>query len=147
MSDEELVKRYDLQQPTHHMGSAEMVCDTYGDWVLYRDYKALADRNEVLEAERDEALNQLDSARHSVDVLEKRVEFVEGERRKTFQALLRVTKIHDEVEAKLAKAVNGFKDVIGMLDDPHGGEHVRDMRGATLIARKALSKLKGDTND
>ena len=50
-------------------------------------------------------------------------------------------------EAKLAKAVNGFKDVIGMLDDPHGGEHVRDMRGATLIARKALAKLKGDTND
>jgi hypothetical protein len=50
----------------------------------------------------------------------------------------------DLVEAKLAKAVNGFKDVIGMLDDPHGGEHVRDMRGATLIARKALAELIGE---
>ena len=47
-------------------------------------------------------------------------------------------------EAKLAKAASGLKDVIGMLDDPHGGEHVRDMRGATLIARKALAALKGE---
>lgn len=34
-----------------------------------------------------------------------------------------------------------LKDVIGMLDDPHGAEHVRDMRGAVVIARAAL---KGD---
>ena len=33
-----------------------------------------ADRIEALVKERDEATNQLDSARHSVDVLEKRVE-------------------------------------------------------------------------
>jgi hypothetical protein len=44
---DDLVKRYDLQQPTHHMGSAELVCDTYGDWVLYRDYKALLDLSSV----------------------------------------------------------------------------------------------------
>jgi hypothetical protein len=67
--------------------------------------EAAASRIEALTAERDEALNQRDSARHSVGVLEKRVAFVEEERRKTFQALLKVTKIHDEVEAKLAKAV------------------------------------------
>jgi len=46
MSDD-LVKRYDLQQPTHHMGSAKLVYDTYGDWVLYRDYKALLDLSSV----------------------------------------------------------------------------------------------------
>ena len=34
-----------------------------------------------------------------------------------------------------------LRDVIGMLDDPHGGEHVRDMRGATIIAQKALNAL------
>ena len=34
---------------------------------------ARLDRIEELEAERDEALNQLDSARHSIGVLEKRV--------------------------------------------------------------------------
>jgi hypothetical protein len=30
-------------------------------------------------------------------------------------------------------------DVIGHLDDPHGGEHVRDMRGAQVIARAGLT--------
>ena len=60
------VKRYDLQQPTHHMGSAEMVCDTYGDWVLYRDYKARADRIEELEAERDEARRMFVHLKHKI---------------------------------------------------------------------------------
>jgi uncharacterized protein (DUF3084 family) len=68
---------------------------------------------EALTKERDEALNQWDSARHSVDVLEKRVAFVEEERRKTFQALLKVTKIHDDVETKLAKAVEALREVAG----------------------------------
>ena len=36
-------------------------------------FEAAEARIEELEAERDEALNQLDSARHSVNVLEKRV--------------------------------------------------------------------------
>jgi hypothetical protein len=89
MTDEELVKRL-------------------RDEHLAMTRNEAAARIEALTAERDEALNQLDSARHSVDVLEKRVAFVEGERRKTFQALLKVTKIHDEVEAKLAKAVEAL---------------------------------------
>ena len=38
-----------------------------------KDVRHLLDRIEKLEAERDEALNQLDSARHSIDVLERRV--------------------------------------------------------------------------
>lgn len=41
---------------------------------------AAADRIEALVKERDEATNQLDSARHSVDVLEKRVEALVKER-------------------------------------------------------------------
>lgn len=53
----------------------------------------------------------------------------------------------EELEAKLAKAVIGLKDVIGMLDDPTGNEHVRDMRAATMIARTALAELKGEAND
>jgi hypothetical protein len=34
-----------------------------------------------------------------------RIEELEADRRKTYEALLKVTRIHDEVEAKLAKAV------------------------------------------
>jgi len=47
----------------------------------------------------------------------------------------------DEAEAKLSQAVKALRDVIGMLDDPTGAEHVRDMRGATVIARAALAKI------
>ena len=38
-----------------------------------QEIRTLTDRLAEVEAERDEALNQLDSARHSIGVLEKRV--------------------------------------------------------------------------
>jgi len=101
---------------------------------VWETFEEAANRIEELEAERDEALNQLDSARHSVDVLEKRVEFVEGERRKTFQALLRVTKIHDEVEANLAKAVGALEDI--KIFSGCGASRRR--------AIEAIEKLKGE---
>ena len=44
----------------------------------------------------------------------------------------------DEIE-RLRVAL---RDVIGMLDDPTGLEHVKDMRGATVIARAALRGAK-----
>jgi len=47
----------------------------------------------------------------------------------------------ERAEAQLATAREGFKDVLGMLDDPTGGEHERDMRGASIIARKHLALL------
>ena len=60
--------------------SDELVKRLRGDWFGYDvSLKAIdamdeaADRIEQLTAERDEALNQLDSATHSVEVLEKRV--------------------------------------------------------------------------
>jgi hypothetical protein len=45
---------------------------------------------------------------------------------------------------KFAELEWALKDVIVMLDDPTGDDHVRDMRGATIIARAAL---KGDQNE
>ncbi|QDP48414.1 MAG: hypothetical protein Tp118SUR00d2C21406231_30 [Prokaryotic dsDNA virus sp.] len=47
----------------------------------------------------------------------------------------------DALQAKLAVAVEGLRDTLGMLDDPTGGEHVRDMRGASQIIRHTLSKI------
>jgi predicted nucleic acid-binding Zn-ribbon protein len=104
MSDEELVKRLRSWAKDIQAGSTAI-------YAMDLDLKNAATSIEALTAERDEALNQLDSARHSVDVLEKRVAFVEGERRKSFQGLLKVTKIHDEVEAKLSKAVEALRDL------------------------------------
>jgi hypothetical protein len=53
----------------------------------------------------------------------------------------------EELEAKLARAVIGLRNVIGMLDDPTGGEHVRDMRAATMIARTTLTELTGGNDE
>lgn len=36
------LKRYDLEQPDSHMGSAKMVLETHGDWVKFDDLAALA---------------------------------------------------------------------------------------------------------
>jgi len=89
MSDD-LVKRYDLQQPTHHMGSAELVCDTYGDWVLYRDYEALADRIEELRALR--AVDQRMVTKVSKDAVswKKRADKAEAKLAKALSALERI---------------------------------------------------------
>ena len=49
----EAVERFDLEQPTHPMGSAWMEpAPRYGDWVRYSDYAALS---AALESERAEA--------------------------------------------------------------------------------------------
>jgi chromosome segregation ATPase len=53
-------------------------------------------RAEAAEAERDEALNQLDSARHSVDVLEKRVGVFKAENARLREALL---ECQEEIDA------------------------------------------------
>jgi hypothetical protein len=101
MSDD-LVKRYDLQQPTHHMGSAELVCDTYGDWVLYRDYKALLDLSSValcnLHREYDkrgDRIEELDDIiRHDRERIVELVTMVNSKDARI-----------EELEAKLAKAI------------------------------------------
>ncbi len=96
--------------------------------------------------EQLEALNQWDSARHSVDVLEKRVAFVEEERRKTFQALLKVTKIHDDVETKLAKAVEGLREIAGFAEKEWvtpSGEAPPDVQNLCDIARALLAEIEG----
>ena len=45
-----------------------------------------------------------------------------------------------EADSEIERLRAALRDVIGMLDDPTGSEHVRDMRGATLIARAALKE-------
>lgn len=85
------------------------------------------------EAERDEALNQLDSARHSVEVLEKRV--------KTFCEGWGVAdKGRVEAETKLAKALAFTSGVIR-----HAGNSGDDYLAG--VARATIAKLKGTTDE
>ena len=61
-TDEELeaVERFDLEQPTEHMGSASMdPAPGYGDWVRYSDYAALSAERDALKAELAEAVGVL----------------------------------------------------------------------------------------
>lgn len=50
---------------------------------------------------------------------------------------------HQAALDRIAELERAIRDVIGMLDDPTGGEHVRDMRGATVIACAVLAKGDG----
>ena len=76
-----------------------------------------------------------------------RIEELEAERRKTFQALLKVTKIHDEVEAKLAKAVEALGNVVGEYDLFRKDEYERGLSpldDEIHDARIILAELKGE---
>jgi hypothetical protein len=104
----------------------------------------LMDDLDVINGEKIEALTeQLEAARADAkeaeayaEELEKRVAFVEEERRKTFQALLKVTKIHDDVEAKLAKAVEALDYCINA---PFSGWTI-----AQGYARTTLAEIEGE---
>lgn len=80
MTDQELIARL-RDAPADGLGTENLCLEA-------------ADRIEALVKERDEALNQLDSARHSVDVLEKRL---------------------TDKMAKLAKAVEALRETTQML--------------------------------
>jgi chromosome segregation ATPase len=67
--------------------------------------------------ERDEALNQLDSARHSVDVLENRVKNSMSE----FEGAANYI---EELETKMAKAVDALKHA--KLNMPHPDQLIDD---------------------
>jgi hypothetical protein len=47
-----------------------------------------------------------------------------------------------KLQTRITELEWALKDVIVMLDDPTGDDHVRDMRGATIIARAALKGEK-----
>ena len=91
-----------------------------GELVRAFDYDALVARLAEVEAERDEALNQLDSARYSIEVLEKRAAKLA------------------ECEARLEKAVDVAEKSIKWLR-VYGAEVHRE---ASII-----KELKGQNDD
>jgi chromosome segregation ATPase len=95
---------------------------------------------EQLEAARADAKE----AEAYAEELEKRVAFVEEERRKTFQALLKVTKIHDEVEAKLATCEK-YRDAYAECDRI-GTQAVRDLEAKLAECEARLGKAVDGLN-
>jgi hypothetical protein len=101
--------------------------------------KTAADRIEDLERERDEALNQLDSARHSVDVLESRVAMFMAHLVKAVEALrpfadvLKGNYFHQpdtmpismgfgEYDRRLALKLMDFRNARAVLAELEGGK-------------------------
>lgn len=108
MTDEELIARL-RDAPADGLGT-ENLCI------------AAADRIEALVKERDEAINQLDSARHSVDVLEKRVAHFMS-RAEQMEAALR--KIGKTYPADNMRLIHGELHILNIVNAAlKGADHV-----------------------
>lgn len=116
--------------------------------VQYEWFEEAATYIEKLEAERDEALNQLHSARRSISVLEKREKmFCDG------WGIADKGRI--EAEAKLAKAVDALDEVDFKYDMQNRGSLYSDSWGgwesafeeAASAVRITLAELKGDSDE
>jgi len=79
-----------------------------------------------------------------------RIEELEAQQQKTYQELLKITKIHDEVEAKLAKAEElvkvafneGFCEGMDEVQRQRGGKNWYESR-----SRQRLAELKGKIDE
>ena len=96
-------------------------------------FPAAADRIKALTAERDEALNQLDGARYSVEVLEKRVAKLMADNARLREALTELLEVSRRA-VRLSKEHDNFK-LYAM--DP--------MEQSILLSRAALNTGKADT--
>lgn len=83
-------------------------------------------------------------------------EELEADRKKTYEAMLKVTRIHDEAEAKLAKAENALFTLSHIHDgNPSDAmadilplDYARNMLWeARNIARNTLAELKGQDDE
>jgi uncharacterized small protein (DUF1192 family) len=95
-------------------------------------------------AERDEALNQLDSALHSVDVLEKRVEALLAERDALRAQLAKAHSERDAAIAAMSEAARKRGEAEGKLAASEMAGVVEGWRDRALKAEAALATARPD---
>lgn len=110
--------------------SDDLVKRLRGAYADFDDLNDAADSIEELEASKNEALNQLDSALYSVSVLEKRVRFFMDE--------------NADLKAKLAKAVGALRTVEKRMNDLGGYDGRFAIRKSVSAT---LSKLTGGEDE
>ena len=99
-----------------------------------------ADRIEQLVATNEALTEQLAAARDDAKEAEAYAEELEADRKKTYEALLKVSRIHGEVEAKLAKAVEALDMLVRDCEADYPPSH-----GAIKhFAIATLAEIKGD---
>jgi DNA repair exonuclease SbcCD ATPase subunit len=103
---------------------------------LYEAAKRDAEEAEAYAAELEAKLKLADEISN---LQADRIEELENARKKTFQALLRTTKIHDEVEAQLAKAL----DALELADAALSGANM-NMRAVEKKVKATIAELKED---
>jgi hypothetical protein len=123
MTDEELIAMARLAQRDERMSTGAL----YGD---------LADRIEAL-------TEQLTAARDDAKEAEAYAEEVEADRKKTYEALLKVSRIHGEVEAKLARAEWLLTDAAVQLEDGK----IKTRRNRAGLIWQFLEEIKGESNE
>ena len=91
-------------------------------------------------AARIEALTeQRDAARQDAKEAEAYAEELEADRKKTYEALLKVSRIHGEVEAKLARAEWLLTDAAVQLEDGK----IKTRRNRAGLIWQFLEEIKG----
>ena len=108
-----------------------------------------------LAADRIKALTeQLTAAQQDAKEADAYAEELEADRRKTYEALLKVSRIHGEVEAKLAKAVEALEALIQLSHDCEKelteDLHHMDFCGESeplTNARATLAEIKGESHE
>ena len=111
-----------------------------GDWVLYLDYKALADRIEELEAKLNLSEGALDVASKSWSECQRILEQTEAKLAKC-QALMHAGLA--EYQRRLVRSLEALDALADCVDD---GCHRSEMRMATAMdhARTVLEELEGE---
>jgi hypothetical protein len=133
----EAVERFDLEQPTEHMGSASMdPAPGYGDWVRYSDYAALS---VALEAEKARVADKHEAAMKGLSViitLEARAEAAEAKVARLQIALSPFSKMASEL---FARNYNQNDTVLMFTNEDQGA--VRLVFSDFLVARAALRDM------
>jgi hypothetical protein len=95
-------------------------------------------------ASRIKALTeQLAAARDDAKEAEAYAEEVEADRKKTYEALLKVSRIHGEVETKLARAEWLLTDAAVQLEDGK----IKTRRNRAGLIWQFLEEIKGESNE
>ena len=162
MTDEELIARLRLYGSKfhHEFGHNDAAADRIEALTKERDQHW--DSFVHWRKQADDLTGQLAAARQDAKEAEDYAEEVEADRKKTYEALLKVSRIHGDVEAKLAKAVEGQKvNALEQILEERGAvfdamvDAAEDAAGKDVsfnvvvgrALRAAIAEIKGESHD
>ena len=124
------------------MTDEELIARLRGGGIISNSARIAADRVEALVRERDEATNQLDSARHSVDVLEKRVEALVERLTAAGRDAHEAEALANEALARAERLEEALKVMRDRAMSTRGEQAYREL--PVFITRAASAALKGE---